>query len=51
MLYKSLKLLASRGVSEELRQKIDLFYALGRLTEAEYLELIGASGGVSHGDE
>lgn len=50
MLYKSLKLLVSRGMNEELRQKIDLFYALGRLTEAEYLELTNA-GGESHGDE
>ncbi len=44
MLYKSLKLLVSRGMNEELRQKIDLFYALGRLTEAEYLELTGGAG-------
>lgn len=44
MLYKSLKVMIARdGLTAALRTKIDLLYALGRLTDAEYLDLIGGS--------
>lgn len=42
MLFKSLKRLTRKGMTEELREKIDTLYALGRLTEAEYRELVDA---------
>lgn len=42
MLYDVLKkLIALRGMTEELRQKIDLLYALGRLTTEQYQDLVG----------
>ena len=42
MLFKTLlKLKEKAGLSDELQTKIDVFYALGRLTEAEYNELMG----------
>jgi hypothetical protein len=40
MLFIVLKALIAQGQTEGLREKIDVFYAYGRLTEAEYLELI-----------
>lgn len=41
MLYEVLsKLIALRGMSPELREKIDLLYALSRLSEAQYRSLI-----------
>lgn len=40
MLYKTLKLMAAKGMTEELRDKIDTLYALGRITEAQYKELV-----------
>jgi len=39
MLYRVLRRLIETGQTEGLREKIDVFYAVGRLTEAEYLEL------------
>lgn len=39
MLYRTLKRLVERGQIEGLEEKIDLFYALDRLTETEYREL------------
>lgn len=42
MLYKTLKRqIAKYGLTEELKEKIDMFYLAGRLTEAEYKELMG----------
>ncbi|MDO4493825.1 MAG: hypothetical protein Q4C53_08080 [Clostridia bacterium] len=42
MLFKTLKkMVEKQGLTAELREKIDLLYSLGRLTEAEYLELVG----------
>ena len=41
MLYRTLKRMIQRGQTEGLEEKIDLFYALGKLTESEYNELIG----------
>lgn len=40
MLYRTLKRLIERGMTEGLEEKIDIFYAAGKLTEAEYTELI-----------
>lgn len=42
MLFEVLKkLIALKGLTEELREKIDLLYALGRLTTDQYNELVG----------
>ena len=40
MLFKTLKKLVPKGMTEELREKIDTLYALGRLTEEQYKELV-----------
>lgn len=39
MLYRICKRLIERGQTAGLAEKIDVFYALGRITEAEYKEL------------
>ena len=40
MLYRTLKRMIERGQTEGLEEKIDVFYAAGKLTEAEYNDLI-----------
>lgn len=41
MLYKTLlKLKERKGLTEDLKSKIDVFYALGKLSDAEYRELL-----------
>lgn len=40
MLYRTLKRMIERGNTEGLEAKIDIFYAAGKLTEAEYTELV-----------
>lgn len=40
MLYMVLKRMVAKGLTEELRDKIDTLYALGRLSDAQYRELI-----------
>lgn len=40
MLYRTLKRMIERGNTEGLEEKIDIFYAAGKLSEAEYNELI-----------
>ena len=40
MLYRTLQRLIERGQTEDLEGKLDLFYALDKLTEKEYQELI-----------
>ena len=40
MLYKVLKRMVAKGMDEELRDKIDTLYALGRLTDAQYRALV-----------
>nr|DAI02087.1 MAG TPA: RNA-directed RNA polymerase catalytic subunit [Bacteriophage sp.] len=40
MLYKVLLRMVAKGMGEELRDKIDTLYALGRLSDAQYRELI-----------
>lgn len=40
MLYRTCKRLIERGQTAGLADKLDVFYAIGRITEAEYKELI-----------
>ena len=40
MLYRTLKRMIERGNTEGLEEKIDVFYAAGKLTDSEYAELI-----------
>ncbi len=40
MLYRVLKTMIERGLTDGLTEKIDVFLAVGRLTEGEYTELI-----------
>ena len=39
MLYRVLKRMVERGQAEGLAEKLDVFYAAGKLTEAQYTEL------------
>ena len=41
MLFKVLKRMIEKGNTEELSEKIDIFYAAGKLNEEEYNELMG----------
>ena len=41
MLYRTLKRMIERGKPEGLEEKIDIFFAVGKVTESEYQELIG----------
>lgn len=41
MLYRTLKRLIERGQTDGLAEKVDIFFATGKLTEAEYTELVG----------
>lgn len=41
MLFKTLKKLKERnGLTDDLKTKIDVFYAVGRITEEQYNELM-----------
>ena len=41
MLYKTLKKLKERnGLTEDLKNKIDIFFAMGRITEDQYNNLM-----------
>ncbi len=42
MLYRTLKRLINLGKTEGLEERIDVFFAVGKLTEDEYNELIEA---------
>lgn len=44
MLFRTLKRLIETGQTEGLAEKIDIFFAAGKLTEAEYNELIALLG-------
>lgn len=48
MLFNVLKRMIEREQTDGLREKVDVFYAVGSLSELEYTELIGMLGG---GDE
>ena len=40
MLYRVLKRMIDRGQTEGLSEKLDVFYATGKISEAEYTELM-----------
>lgn len=40
MLYRTLKRMIERGNTDGLEEKLDIFFAAGKLNEAEYTELI-----------
>lgn len=40
VLYRTLKRLIERGQTDGLEEKLDIFFAAGKLTEEEYQELI-----------
>lgn len=40
MLFRTLKRLIDLGQTDGLAEKIDIFFAAGKLTEAEYNELV-----------
>jgi hypothetical protein len=44
MLYKTLKRMIERGNTEGLAEKIDIFFAAGKLTTAQYEELTALLG-------
>lgn len=44
MLYRVCKRLIEMGRTGRLEEKIDVFYATGRLSESEYTELTGLLG-------
>lgn len=39
MLFRTLKALITKGKTDGLAEKIDIFFATGKLTESEYNEL------------
>lgn len=41
MLYRTLKRMIERGQTDGLEDKLDIFFTAGKLTEAEYNELLG----------
>lgn len=45
MLYRTLKRLIELGRTEGLAEKLDVFYAADKLSEAEYTELTAMLGG------
>lgn len=40
MLYRTLKRMIERGNTAGMTEKLDIFFAADKLTEAEYLELV-----------
>ena len=40
MLYRTLKRMIERGQTEGLEEKLDIFFAAGKLTETEYNDLM-----------
>ena len=41
MLYRTLKRMIERGNTEGMAEKLDIFFAANKLTEAQYVELSG----------
>ena len=41
MLYRTLKRLIEKGQTDGLEEKIDIFFAAGKLTDEEYTTLMG----------
>ncbi len=50
MTYLLIKKLIESGKTYGLLDKVDVFYACGRLTESEYTELVGLLGDSSNAD-
>ena len=44
-LYRVLKSLLEKGQTAGMGEKLDIFFATGKLTEAEYIELTGMLAG------
>ena len=44
MLYRTLKRMIERGQMAGMAEKLDIFYAADKLTQAEYMELTGMLG-------
>ena len=40
MLYRTLKRMIERGQTDGLEEKLDIFFATGKLSESEYTELL-----------
>lgn len=40
MLYRTLKRMIERGKTDGLEEKLDIFFAVNKLSEAEYTELV-----------
>ncbi|MBQ2602353.1 MAG: hypothetical protein II668_00165 [Oscillospiraceae bacterium] len=47
MLYRTLKRMIERGQTAGMEEKLDIFFAADKLTEAQYAELLG----MIHGEE
>ena len=45
MLYRTLKRMIERGQTAGMAEKLDIFYAADKLTEAQYTELTGLLAG------
>lgn len=45
MLYRTLKRMVENGQTEGMVEKLDLFYAMNKITEEEYNELIALISG------
>lgn len=41
MLYRTLKRMIERNQTEGMQEKLDIFYAAGRITAEQYQELVG----------
>lgn len=41
MLYRTLKRMIERGQTDGMSEKLDIFFAANKLTEAQYTELTG----------
>ena len=41
MLYRTLKRMIERGQTAGMAEKLDIFFAAGKITETEYAELTG----------
>lgn len=44
MLYRTLKRMIERGQTAGMAEKLDIFFAADKITQAEYTELIGMLG-------
>lgn len=44
MLYRTLKRMIERGQTSGMAEKLDIFFAANKITEAEYMELVAMLG-------